>query len=183
MNTHGSGKPRTIFITGGASGIGRETALLFAQRGWRIGAEDVDEAGLARLESDAGGHFTWSLEPYSSAYNVYRGDLPGMPPPYGACLLSSLVNPAFDDAQSPADKARDFHWRRRAPGAYPNRNHAAAIAQQVHGLCECFRPSEDFESDIHSASSHLFEDGFGNVSRRSACRIDRVRCSQLPCDL
>ena len=43
-----------IFITGAASGIGRETALLFAQRGWKVGAADVDEAGLARLTADLG---------------------------------------------------------------------------------------------------------------------------------
>jgi NAD(P)-dependent dehydrogenase (short-subunit alcohol dehydrogenase family) len=45
---------RTIFITGAASGIGRETALLFAGRGWRVGAMDLDEAGLARLAGELG---------------------------------------------------------------------------------------------------------------------------------
>ncbi|HYN21563.1 MAG TPA: SDR family oxidoreductase [Thermoanaerobaculia bacterium] len=55
MSTNGNGKPRTIFITGAASGIGRETALLFARQDWRIGAVDVDEAGLARLSTDVGG--------------------------------------------------------------------------------------------------------------------------------
>jgi NADP-dependent 3-hydroxy acid dehydrogenase YdfG len=45
---------RAIFITGAASGIGRETAVLFAQRGWRVGAADVDEAGLARLAGELG---------------------------------------------------------------------------------------------------------------------------------
>jgi NADP-dependent 3-hydroxy acid dehydrogenase YdfG len=44
----------SIFITGAASGIGRETALLFAQRGWRVGAADIDESGLARLAEDIG---------------------------------------------------------------------------------------------------------------------------------
>ncbi len=44
----------TIYITGAASGIGRETALLFARRGWRVGAGDVDEPGLARLAGDLG---------------------------------------------------------------------------------------------------------------------------------
>jgi len=44
----------SIFITGAASGIGRETALLFAQRGWRVGAADIDEAGLAKLAEDLG---------------------------------------------------------------------------------------------------------------------------------
>ena len=40
---------RTIFITGAASGIGRAAAVLFAQRGWLVGAADRDEAGLAAL--------------------------------------------------------------------------------------------------------------------------------------
>ena len=38
---------KAIFITGGASGIGKATALLFAARGWFIGLADVNEAGLA----------------------------------------------------------------------------------------------------------------------------------------
>ena len=38
---------KAIFITGGASGIGRATAQLFATRGWRVGLADVDSAGLA----------------------------------------------------------------------------------------------------------------------------------------
>ena len=38
---------KAIFITGGASGIGRATAQLFATRGWRVGLADVDAAGLA----------------------------------------------------------------------------------------------------------------------------------------
>lgn len=44
---------RSIFITGAASGIGRATARLFADRGWFVGAFDVDEAGLAALQKDA----------------------------------------------------------------------------------------------------------------------------------
>ena len=38
---------KAIFITGGASGIGRATARLFAARGWLVGLADVNEAGLA----------------------------------------------------------------------------------------------------------------------------------------
>jgi NAD(P)-dependent dehydrogenase (short-subunit alcohol dehydrogenase family) len=38
---------QSIFITGGGSGIGRATAILFAARGWRVGLADVDAAGMA----------------------------------------------------------------------------------------------------------------------------------------
>ncbi len=45
---------QSIFITGAASGIGKATAKLFAERGWLVGIYDVDEAGLASLEKDVG---------------------------------------------------------------------------------------------------------------------------------
>ena len=45
---------KSIFVTGGASGIGRATCRLFAERGWFVGAYDVDEAGLASLEQELG---------------------------------------------------------------------------------------------------------------------------------
>lgn len=44
----------TIFITGGAAGIGRETARLFAARGWFVGIADRDEASLAALQAELG---------------------------------------------------------------------------------------------------------------------------------
>ena len=46
---------KAIFITGGASGIGRATARLFASRGWRVGIADVNEAGLAATAGEIGG--------------------------------------------------------------------------------------------------------------------------------
>lgn len=42
MNTR-----KAIFITGGASGIGRATAELFAAKGWFVGLADINRAGLA----------------------------------------------------------------------------------------------------------------------------------------
>lgn len=57
---------QTIFVTGGASGIGRETALLFARKGWRVAATDVDAPGLERLRAE--------LEPLASG-RIYTAHL------------------------------------------------------------------------------------------------------------
>jgi NAD(P)-dependent dehydrogenase (short-subunit alcohol dehydrogenase family) len=45
---------KSIFITGAASGMGRETAKLFHERGWFVGAYDVNEDGLKTLEQELG---------------------------------------------------------------------------------------------------------------------------------
>jgi NAD(P)-dependent dehydrogenase (short-subunit alcohol dehydrogenase family) len=42
-----SGTQKTIFITGGASGLGREVARYFAEKGWFVGLADINEAGMA----------------------------------------------------------------------------------------------------------------------------------------
>lgn len=45
---------KSIFITGAASGMGRETARLFAEKGWFVGAYDVNEPGLRDLQEELG---------------------------------------------------------------------------------------------------------------------------------
>ena len=45
---------KSIFITGAASGIGRATATLFAEKGWFVGAFDLNETGLASLTQELG---------------------------------------------------------------------------------------------------------------------------------
>lgn len=45
---------KSILITGAASGIGRETVKLFASRGWRIGAADINQGALDKLVSETG---------------------------------------------------------------------------------------------------------------------------------
>jgi len=51
--THSTGR-KSIFITGAASGMGRETALLFAQEGWFVGAYDLNPAALETLSEEIG---------------------------------------------------------------------------------------------------------------------------------
>jgi len=51
---------RCAFITGAASGIGRATAILFAQRGWFVGLADIDEAALASLGRELGPDNSWT---------------------------------------------------------------------------------------------------------------------------
>ena len=45
---------KSIFITGAASGMGRETALLFAKNGWFVGGFDVQEDLLTKLSDEIG---------------------------------------------------------------------------------------------------------------------------------
>lgn len=42
---------KSIFITGGASGIGRAVAVKFGHEGWFVGLADIDEAGMIATEA------------------------------------------------------------------------------------------------------------------------------------
>ena len=43
---------RAVFITGAAAGIGRATALTFAEKGYKVGGYDIDEVGLKALADE-----------------------------------------------------------------------------------------------------------------------------------
>ena len=45
-------QPRTVFIAGGSSGIGRGTAIAFAKRGWRVGLIARGAPGLEAAAAD-----------------------------------------------------------------------------------------------------------------------------------
>ncbi|OBJ23494.1 SDR family oxidoreductase [Mycobacterium colombiense] len=51
---------KSVFITGAGSGMGREGAKLFHAKGWRVGAVDRNEAGLATLSDELGGDRLWT---------------------------------------------------------------------------------------------------------------------------
>jgi NAD(P)-dependent dehydrogenase (short-subunit alcohol dehydrogenase family) len=51
---------KSIFITGAGSGMGREGAKLFHANGWRVGAVDRNDGGLAELGQELGGERLWT---------------------------------------------------------------------------------------------------------------------------
>jgi len=79
----------------------------------KLGALGSAQAVLKPIEdlsAGGGGDFTWTAEPHSATYNVYRGGLPGtLPASYGVCFASGLPAPGFNDAQTPVPGAAFFY--------------------------------------------------------------------------
>ena len=79
---------KSIFITGAASGMGRETALLFAEKDWFVGGYDVVLAAFAEqtdgkldlLYNNAGiGHAGWFEDvPYEDSMRLIQVNLVGV---------------------------------------------------------------------------------------------------------
>ena len=63
---------QSIFITGAASGMGRETAKLFHGKGWFIGGFDVNADGLASLEKELGAENCMTRPPDGTDLEDYR---------------------------------------------------------------------------------------------------------------
>ena len=51
---------KSVFITGAGSGMGREGAKLFHANGWRVGAVDRNDDGLAALSRELGAERLWT---------------------------------------------------------------------------------------------------------------------------
>jgi len=51
---------KAIFITGGASGIGRATAVKFGREGWFVGLGDVDMDGMRATEEMLPGGYSYA---------------------------------------------------------------------------------------------------------------------------
>ncbi len=66
---------KSIFITGAASGMGRETAKLFAAKGWFIGGYDVNVDGLKTLEQEIGSENCISAKLDVTSRDAFRAAL------------------------------------------------------------------------------------------------------------
>lgn len=76
---------KRLFVTGGASGIGRAVAHRFAASGWRIGLADINAAGMAAVAAElpAGAASTHMLdvrdrEAWSEALAAFAGESGGI---------------------------------------------------------------------------------------------------------
>jgi D-xylose 1-dehydrogenase len=102
---------RTVFVTGGATGIGAELVAQFARQGAQVGFVDIQSGAAAELAAKLGaerGPAPWHL-----ACDV--GDVPRLRDALGACAaelgpVDVLVNNAADDERRPVDELTEQFW-------------------------------------------------------------------------
>lgn len=102
---------RTVFITGGATGVGAELVAQFARQGARVGFVDVQQAAAAELAAKPAAEL--DAAPWHRACDV--GDVPRLQAAIGACAaalgpVDVLVNNAADDARTPLDELTEQFW-------------------------------------------------------------------------
>jgi len=100
---------RKAIVTGGASGIGKATAVMMAAAGADVIVTDIDEAGGARVAEQIGGSFAmldvgdptaWdrvisTAGPFDIAFlNAGISTRPGLPPPEGL-PITTLTDEAY----------------------------------------------------------------------------------------
>ena len=105
---------RSIFITGGASGIGRATARYFGERGWFVGIADVNEQGmedtLGLTLFERGTRVMQLLDQVEAEFegtgehvDEPAPEVPDLPTPR---TLNETADPAVADAELPAGYRR-----------------------------------------------------------------------------
>jgi NAD(P)-dependent dehydrogenase (short-subunit alcohol dehydrogenase family) len=102
---------RTVFITGGATGIGAEFVAQFARQGARVGFADIQEDAAAKLAARVAAEL--GVAPWHQACDV--GDVPRLRETIGACAaalgpIDVLVSNAANDERQPVDEMTEQFW-------------------------------------------------------------------------
>ncbi len=101
-------RDRRVIVTGAASGIGRGTALAFAMEGCRLVLVDIDEGGLASVESEVraiGAECSSFIVDVTDAAQVERlattlgesGGVDVLANVAGVCVVSDFVDTPLED--------------------------------------------------------------------------------------
>jgi NAD(P)-dependent dehydrogenase (short-subunit alcohol dehydrogenase family) len=116
-------KDRSVFVSGGGSGIGAAIVEHFAAQGSRVGFVDIDEAASTALAKKTGAHFIKCDIRDVKAYQAAIADVAGK---HGA-ITALINNAARDDRHDIADVTPEFWDERMAV----NLRHAYFAIQAV----------------------------------------------------
>jgi NAD(P)-dependent dehydrogenase (short-subunit alcohol dehydrogenase family) len=102
---------RTVFVTGGATGIGAEFVAQFARQGALVGFVDIQAEAAAKLA--AGIAADQGTAPWHQACDV--SDVPRLRDAIGACAtalgaIDVLINNAADDERRPVEEMTEQFW-------------------------------------------------------------------------
>ena len=116
-------KDRSVFVSGGGSGIGAAIVEHFAAQGSKVGFVDIDEAASTALGEKTGAHFIKCDIRDVKAYQAAIGEIAGK---HGA-ITALINNAARDDRHDIADVTPEFWDERMAV----NLRHAYFAIQAV----------------------------------------------------
>ena len=116
-------KDRSVFVSGGGSGIGAAIVEHFAAQGSKVGFVDIDEAASTTLARKTGAHFIKCDVRDVKAYQAAIGEIASR---HGA-ITALINNAARDDRHDIADVTPEFWDERMAV----NLRHAYFAIQSV----------------------------------------------------
>ena len=116
-------KDKSVFVSGGGSGIGAAIVEHFAAQGSKVGFVDIDEAASTALAKKTGAHFIKCDIRDVKAYQAAIGEVAGK---HGA-ITALINNAARDDRHDIADVTPEFFDERMAV----NLRHAYFAIQAV----------------------------------------------------